>query len=256
MRQCRKSARPIYSERYTPSRLNQFIDSRTKEFIRANPRGFGYWVWKPHVIIQFLQDNPGVEYLVYLDAGCELQIDSASIQIWDRYINILKTFDCLTFDNGQPERDWTKKELINFLEPTVDQIESNQIAAGVLLMNRNFALSFCVQWISTMEEKDFFFITEEVDEEIQIETFRENRYDQSVLSLLLKREKRNLTLSGNEEIYFPGKWELNRTQPIWTIRNPSLISALDTGVVAKTIRNLEKLSHLVFKVYIRIHNTK
>lgn len=194
MRQCRKSVRPVCSELFTPRRINHFIDSKTKEFIKANPKGFGYWVWKPHVIIQFLRDNPNVEFLVYLDAGCELQIDSHSSPTWDRYLDILNNFDSLTFDNGQPEKNWTKRELVDFFKPTADQIESNQLAAGVFFMRRNFALSICSRWISIMQEEDFFFITDEFNPGIQLDSFRENRYDQSVFSLLIKAHERNLTL--------------------------------------------------------------
>jgi hypothetical protein len=256
MRQCKYSVRPIYSELFTPRRLSQILDSKTREFINANPKGFGYWVWKPYVIIDFLENNPNLEYLLYLDAGCELQINSTSVQNWDRYINLLQEFGCLTFDNGQTEDKWTKKELIDYLDASASQASSNQLAAGVLFMRREFALSFCKEWISVMQKNDFFFITDEVNRNIQLESFIENRYDQSVISLLLKKNDRNYTLSGNEEIHFPGNWEENRAYPIWTIRNASIVPTVNRSIAAKYVRIFEKLLHLLFKAYIRTFKAK
>ena len=246
IRQCRKSGRIVHARLLTPRGIRNFIDIGTKEFIKKNSKGYGYWVWKPYVVRNFLRDNPNIDCVLFLDAGCELQINEESIKIWNQYLNVLNSFDCLTFDNGQPEKNWSKMELINFLNPAIEKTESNQLAAGVFFMKRNFALDFCEQWISIMQEKDFFYITDEVNKEIQLETFRQHRYDQSVFSLLMKEHERNLTLTGDNEIHFPGKWESRRTHPIWTIRNASLVPTLNRGVIAKAIRLFEKLLHVFF----------
>ena len=47
--------------------------------------------------------------------------------------------------------------------------------------------------------------------------FRENRHDQSILSLLLKKHK---CVTLNDETYFYPNWETNGAKyPIWAIRN-------------------------------------
>lgn len=256
MRQCRKSVRPVYSELFTPRRINRFLDSETKEFIKKNPRIFGYGLWKPIVIKQFLELNSNIEFVVYLDAGCELRIDSASLGTWNYYVSTLKDFDCLTFDTGHPEKNWTKIELIDFLNPTLAQIESNQLASGVFLMRRKFALSFCEEWSSVMQEQNYYFVTDELDRKIQGESFREHRHDQSVFSLLIKGKEKILTLAGSDHIFFPGEWESRQTYPIWTIRNASLMPALNRGMIAKTVRLLETLLHVFFKTYIKLLKAK
>jgi len=77
-----------------------------------------------------------------------------------------------------------------------------------------------------------------------------------VISLLLKKNDRNYTLSGNEEIHFPGNWEENRAYPIWTIRNASIVPTVNRSIVAKYVRIFEKLLHLLFKAYIRTFKAK
>jgi hypothetical protein len=42
------------------------------DFILSNPRGYGYWVWKPYVILEELNKIPDGDILLYTDAGCEL----------------------------------------------------------------------------------------------------------------------------------------------------------------------------------------
>ncbi len=251
LNQCRKSERVIQAELFTPRKVYKFLDSRTMSFMKTNPKGYGYWVWKPHVINQFLQSNPNIEYVLFLDAGCELRINSTSLQNWDHYIDLLADLDCLTFDNGQIERNWTKHELIDLLNPTLSQIDSNQLAAGVFFMKRDFALDFCKKWIYIMSRDNFFYLTDELDIDLQIQTFRENRYDQSVFSLLIKNETKNLTLAGEKEIYFPGKWHLEQAHPIWTTRNGSVIPTLSRGVIPGTVRFFEKILNYAFRVFAR-----
>ena len=41
-------------------------------FLRAHPRGFGYWIWKPWLTLRALQALPEDCYLFYTDAGCSL----------------------------------------------------------------------------------------------------------------------------------------------------------------------------------------
>src|SRR6476646_303147 len=45
---------------------------RHASFVQANPRGWGYWLWKPFLIQQHLRRLPDGAVLLYLDAGCEI----------------------------------------------------------------------------------------------------------------------------------------------------------------------------------------
>ena len=56
---------------YTPSKISNFIDSH-KEFFNKNPRGFGYWIWKPYIILEQLSKINDDEYVLYTDAGSKI----------------------------------------------------------------------------------------------------------------------------------------------------------------------------------------
>jgi hypothetical protein len=43
------------------------------EFIKNNPRGYGYWIWKPHIILKVLEMMNDGDILVYGDAGNEMK---------------------------------------------------------------------------------------------------------------------------------------------------------------------------------------
>ena len=45
-----------------------------KDFIKNNPRGFGYWIWKPYILMKTIEQMKDNDILLYLDAGCEIDI--------------------------------------------------------------------------------------------------------------------------------------------------------------------------------------
>src|SRR5689334_20210600 len=68
-------------ERHSPARCWNFSpqDFRATALYRCMrktaraPRGAGYWLWKPHYVVEVLKQIGEGELLVYLDAGFELK---------------------------------------------------------------------------------------------------------------------------------------------------------------------------------------
>jgi len=46
--------------------------SKHGEFIDKNPRGYGYWLWKPYIIKKNMERMKNGDILLYLDSGCEI----------------------------------------------------------------------------------------------------------------------------------------------------------------------------------------
>ena len=69
---------------YGPQDLDaQFVKDHG-EFIRNNPRGYGYWIWKPYIILKVLNQLDNGDILVYGDAGCEMKgTREECLQIFD-----------------------------------------------------------------------------------------------------------------------------------------------------------------------------
>lgn len=43
-----------------------------ENFVITNPRGFGYWIWKPHIINKELEKMEEGDILIYADSSCEI----------------------------------------------------------------------------------------------------------------------------------------------------------------------------------------
>ena len=43
-------------------------------FITQNKRGYGYWLWKPYLIKKMMAQMQNGDKLIYLDAGCEIDL--------------------------------------------------------------------------------------------------------------------------------------------------------------------------------------
>ena len=45
-----------------------------KQFIESNSKGYGYWLWKPYLILKSLEQIAQDDILLYCDSGCELNV--------------------------------------------------------------------------------------------------------------------------------------------------------------------------------------
>ena len=246
-KQLKKSGNFQEVKTYSSSELKKICDEKTRLFIQNNPKGFGYWIWKPILILDFLKCNPEISTILYLDAGCEFICTQRSGTTWRKYLERLEKFDAIFFQNDLKECCWTKQETFTFLEVSIQEQMTDQLVGGAFLMTRKFALDFCSRWLKTMQADNFFYITDEVDTTKQRIEFRENRYDQSILSILAKRESNICILRGAEEIYFPNKWITALHKPIWTSRNGSYFSILNNSFWSKLAKKTEKSINFLFK---------
>ena len=61
-----------------------------RKWYESNPRGFGYWCWKPYIIWRTMQDYPDA-IVVYADAGCKLQAGEE----WEDWFKDMEQYDTL-----------------------------------------------------------------------------------------------------------------------------------------------------------------
>jgi len=89
-------------------------DSPTvKRAIAENPtimrqrRGAGYWLWKPYIILDVLEQVPDGTIVLYSDAGASYISNPAPL------LSLAQTRDIVLFDNRLPswtQRMWTKRD--------------------------------------------------------------------------------------------------------------------------------------------------
>jgi hypothetical protein len=187
--------------------------------------GYGFWYWKPVVIEESLKLFPDNSILVYLDAGCYLNLDN------DLAINRMRSYLVNTWKHGSfamqlrdgefgiqdlSEESWTRSFVLDHFGLTNQNRESNQIQAGVqFLMINSENLVFASKWRSYCEKDDFAYLIGSDSQPSEIS--KNHRYDQSIFSCLYKAERKYFL---PDETYFEPSWTTDgREFPIWALRN-------------------------------------
>lgn len=226
---------------YKPKDLQYLANEKDLAFISENKRGFGHWLWKPIIVLDFLLNNPEIESILYTDSGCDLNFNADSKITWQRYLGYLQNYDCVVFKMELIEKYWTKEELFLAFPKYRDFKDSEQILGGVFLMKRDFAIQFCKNWLNAMRTLDYHLLIDKYNTEIQIPNFRHHRHDQSFFSLLIKTYKSVLILDSLHEVYFEPDWHVGRKYPIWTSRNKSFVPKYRSGMVSRFLRMMERI---------------
>jgi hypothetical protein len=153
-------------------------------FINKNKRGFGYWIWKPQIILQNILQLDEGDILVYCDSGFTIQNNSKRvIEYYNMLIN--SKSGILSFNINFIEKEWNKSDLIKILDPNKIHIDDNQICSGVFMIKKcQNSMNMILEWSRLSQiyhclDDSPSFIPNEVG-------FQEHRHDQSIFSLLCK----------------------------------------------------------------------
>lgn len=195
-----------------------------EEFILTNRRGFGYWIWKPQIIMNHLKKIKSGDVLLYLDAGC--QINRLGRQRLEMYIQLALTVGMLCFYlNGPNYRldQWTKADLLNHFGALNNQslLYLPQIESGILLFAKtDLNAKFLNMWGELCTINNKCFIDDSTSKVPNCTSFIENRHDQAILSLI--HYVYNWGKSIRNENYFPELWKHGvhpRSFPVCASRN-------------------------------------
>jgi hypothetical protein len=208
-----------------------FIPTSTKQFIKSNAKGFGYWIWKPYLIKFILQKYPECDGVFYLDIGCEFNVNQESILRFREYLLLASSFGSFAFELSEPDLHWTSTRVINELNAEAIA-ESNQIAATTFfLSNTPENLRFLDEWVYLCTKNNFKLLTEE--ESIN-SNFKNHRHDQSIFSLLWKMKD---NFSCPNETYWAPNWATDgKSFPIWSARNRLSVSVLSSKQLRLVLR--------------------
>lgn len=197
-------------------------------FMANNVRGYGYWIWKPYLIYNRMIELRDGDGLLYLDAGCQLNLESLASRVRMRYYqHLAKKHGSLAW-RLQPsfgwhedlsEKAWSKQKLLDKFKLSQDALDSNQIQASLMLFTKNSNnLEFCREWLELCRYDDYKLLNDQNSESNYL-GFQEHRHDQSIFSCLYKESNRKVI---NDQTWFAPDWEKDGKRfPIWTIRNRS-----------------------------------
>ena len=175
-----------------------------KEFITNNKRGYGYWIWKPFIIKNQLEKMKNNDILFYLDCGSS--IINNNVERLDNYINKLRDYDVIVFDNSDHKmKKFVKMNVINEFNIEEDILEQYIIEGGcIILKNTKKTKEFIDEWINYMIKDNYQLLNDDLLNFPQYEQFIEHRHDQSILTILARQKDYIYINNGLEELYNKG----------------------------------------------------
>lgn len=207
--------------------LDQQFRAAMSSYLQPAIRGFGYWSWKPAIILQALQKMNDGDVLQYTDAGCHLNKNGIS-RLMD-YFDMAQNSPCgiLAFQGIPPQglleydgRDllpleeykWTKGDLLDFFKVRGNEeiIYTPTITAGVIFIKKcEKSVSIINEWKSVFL-KDFSLADDSPSAAPNLPGFIEHRHDQAIFSIICKTSKAS-TVSCYE-YWYP---KVNKLKPDW-----------------------------------------
>ena len=154
-----------------------------KDFMHTSPRGFGYWIWKPQIILQALHCSPDGKFVVYADCGSTLN-PKAVKRLWEytEYARNSPTH-IMGFKLGFYEHNWTKKKTLD-LFPKHFRYTFQNHATIMVIYNSPRSRKFIKEWLDICTADNYEYINDIHDDEPDL---KDHRHDQSVYSLLSKK---------------------------------------------------------------------
>lgn len=192
------------------------------DYLNKETRGYGYYAWKAEVIHRCLQGVFGeCDGVVWIDAGCEMNINLLSTQIMGRIFNSAIKNGGWFYEIQTPEELYTKRDVIMRF-PSIREIRpGNQVQANFFVMHGERGEELARRWKYLALEKisNLDFSPSTLGES---ESFVEHRNDQSLLSVLVKsmdyQVSRFVPPSKPQSILGTVKGLIS---PVWIARNRS-----------------------------------
>jgi len=157
---------------------------KQNEFILNQRRGYGYWLWKPYLILKYIENLCSEdEMLIYCDAG-----DWFSDKMLD--LAKLETKDCLFIRGPFLNYKYTKKDCFVLMNCDEEKYWNSGQTYGALCFWRKTktTIDFLKEWFDYCKNPNILTDAPNIHGE-NIPGFIDHRHDQSVLTnLTIQRE--------------------------------------------------------------------
>ena len=191
---------------YTEKDIPEFIDKH-KNFINTHPEGYGYYIWKPKVILDILNKLDDDDVLVYCDAGIYLNKNGKNRL--NEYLDKLIQFDVITFSTNDKYKAkyYVKMDAImnyysNFNEEYSDM---NAVYAGLMIIKKcTKTIHLITDWLNLCENYNFLNISRSIHYK-EADYFHGNDKDNGLFNLCLSKHKISYTIYPDEtNVYTDG----------------------------------------------------
>lgn len=177
---------------YGPKDIEKNFHDENKEIFSIK-RGAGLWLWKPYICLKTINEINDGDYLVYLDSGAVLINDIRNLiklMKSDFYVSRLPLF----------EYNYTSKNVLEYFN---DSGNSQQILATFFIFKKSKAtIKFLNNWLELCRDIDLLQGNNKGEKLIS------HREDQSIFSLLVKKNNIESHTDPSQFGFFPSKYIL------------------------------------------------
>ena len=159
-----------------------------KNFIKDNIeiyscyRGFGYWIWKPYIILDFLSKCDDDMIVVYCDSGDTIHEDTIF-----KMKKELESKDFMFIESNHKNYTFTKRDCFVLMDCDNEKYwNHNQIYASTSFWKKtNKSLEFLEEWQSYCKNYNVVSDAPNICGKENLEGFIDHRHDQSILTNLV-----------------------------------------------------------------------
>jgi hypothetical protein len=157
---------------YTPKDIDKAFQTKHADILNE-PRGAGYWLWKPYFIDLALSSLNEGDYLVYTDAGVTFVNDISHL------IGAMDS-DIMVFGNRWRHGDWCRMDVLKAMGCAHETNREQLQASCIILRKSTLSVEFVSDWLyfCTLNR----YITDDPSSLPNEPTFREHRHDQAILT--------------------------------------------------------------------------
>ena len=189
----------IYTEASLPLKFREDFKDKFYNENGVASRGFGYWVWKPKIILMVLEQIKENDILFYLDIGFEF--NSSKAEMLKDYINQINQNEIMALaTDGETQFEWEGKQfyltekywtkmdaLVHFgLDKDEEFLNSANFAAGFIALKKTKQnIKIIEKWLNVFY-KHWNFVDDSPSKIPNFDCFIENRHDQSIWNIIAK----------------------------------------------------------------------
>lgn len=181
-RQLRRSAQNfgLKSTIFTPySRMLRPLRKAHPD-IMASARGVGYWLWKPYLVLQSLNQMSDGDFLLYTDAGVDIAADPSSI------FSEIGSTDVAVFRQHEPLAYWTKRDAFVLTGADAETYWNTPILNAAFMAFRASEKSrrLASEWFAYCADRRILTDDDNVCGLPNLPGYKDHRHDQSILSIV------------------------------------------------------------------------
>lgn len=194
----------VYS--YVPKDIDCDFKTKNQEILKLK-KGAGLWLWKPYFFNKVLNSK-----LVYGDYLFHCDSSAFFIKSVQPLINALEDSgqDIMAFSLPLTEKHWTSPSLLEYFNADIKTRNSPQVLANFLLVKKTKkSILFVKEWLNLCSNINL--INDSKERESSPTYFNTHRFDQSILSLLCKKQKLRLFRDPSQYGRFPEMYRNNGT---------------------------------------------